>query len=43
LTAGRAPKREKDAIDFATGPGAVYLPDALPMYKVITIISRFND
>lgn len=32
-TAGRAPKRQKDPSDFCA-VGEIYLPNALPMYKV---------
>lgn len=33
ITAGRAPKREKDPSDYAS-VGEIYNPHALPMYKV---------
>lgn len=33
ITAGKAPKREKDPSDYALGEGAVFAPEALPMYK----------
>ena len=33
ITAGRAPKREKDPSEYAS-VGEIYNPHALPMYKV---------
>lgn len=33
ITAGRAPKREKDPADYSS-VGEIYNPHALPMYKV---------
>jgi hypothetical protein len=37
LTARRAPKREKDPSDSANGEGAIYTPDSLPMFKVLSL------
>jgi hypothetical protein len=34
ITAGKAPKREKDPSDYALGEGAIFAPESLPMYKV---------
>jgi hypothetical protein len=34
ITAGRAPRREKDPSDYASAVGEIYNPHALPMYKV---------
>lgn len=34
LTASKAPKREKDPSDYTSGVGAIYSPEALPMYRV---------
>jgi hypothetical protein len=41
LTAGRAPKREKDPSDYAHGEGSVYTPDSLPMFKVCLLSLPF--
>ena len=39
LTASKIPKREKDPSDYTSGVGTIYLPDALPMFRVSNLIS----